>query len=94
MDGRVLAKRAVRVPCERSARHFQLLALAETAPYARARLHVRTARYCDSQQRVQNDWHCAGPLPEEGVPAQILQISGAPMLSTTCAGQLSSALMG
>jgi len=93
-DEKVLTKKAVRVPCEWSVQYVQPPAPAQTALFVGARLHVRIAQYDDSQQRVQYDWCSVGPMHEQGVPARILRFSEALMLSTTCAGKLSSALMG
>ena len=93
-DGKVLTKKVVRVPCEWSVQDVPPPALAQTALFVGTRPHVRTAQYDDSRQRVQNDWYTVGPMHEQGVPAQFLRFLEALMLSTTCAGQSSSALMG
>jgi hypothetical protein len=82
------------VPFEWSAQYLRIPALAEIAPYVGARQHVRIAQCDDFRQLVQNDLCFGGPMHEQGVPSQILRFSTALMLSTICAGQLSSALMG
>jgi hypothetical protein len=82
------------VSFEWSAQYLRLPALAEIAPYVGVRQHVRTAQCDDYQERVQNGLCFGGPMHEQGVPSQILRFLEALMLSTICAGQLSSASMG
>jgi len=74
----------VKEPYEAGAQSARGAVLAETAPYVRVQLRAWSVQYNGSRQDVRN-WRSAAPIRGSGFHALIPRLSGAPVLSMTCA---------